>query len=106
MTRFSITLKEGVNFVIDSMQKMWGGEIFIPKIKSYKLLDLVSAISKNFKIKIIGIRPGEKIHEEMISINDSLNTIELKNSYVICPNSEFTDWNKSHYKKISRKILW
>ena len=62
------------------------GEIFIPKIKSYKPLDLVSAISKNFKIKIIGIRPEKKFMRKMISINDSLNTIELKNSYVICPN--------------------
>ena len=54
---------------------------------------------KILKLKLSELGPGEKIHEEMISINDSLNTIELKNSYVICPNSEFTDWNKSHYKK-------
>ena len=99
MTRFSITLNEGIDFVINCLHNMWGGEIFIPKIKSYRLLDLASAISKNFKIKIIGIRPGEKIHEEMISINDSQNTVELKNSYIICPNSEFIGWNKNQYKK-------
>lgn len=99
MTRFSITLTEGVNFVLDCMKNMWGGEIFIPKIKSYQLIDLANAISKNLKIKIIGIRPGEKIHEEMISSNDSSNTVELKNSFVICPNSEFIEWNKKNYRK-------
>ena len=81
------------------MKKMWGGEIFVPKIHSYKLIDLVNALSKNNEIKIIGIRPGEKIHEEMISVNDSLNTLELKDSYVICPSKEFIEWDFQKFKK-------
>jgi len=99
MTRFSITLDEGIEFVLKCMKKMWGGEIFVPKIHSYKLIDLVNALSKNNKIKLIGIRPGEKIHEEMISVNDSLNTLELKDSYVICPSKEFIEWDFKKFKK-------
>ena len=99
MTRFTITLNEGINFVIKCLKDMWGGEIFIPKIYSYRLSDLVSAHSKNIKTKVIGIRPGEKIHEEMISVNDALNTLEHKNGYVICPNSEFMKWDIEKYKK-------
>tara|TARA_B110000003_G_scaffold225016_1_gene225662 strand:- start:6000 stop:7010 length:1011 start_codon:yes stop_codon:yes gene_type:complete len=99
MTRFTITLNEGIDFVIECLKNMWGGEIFIPKIYSYKLTDLVSALSKNIKIKVIGIRPGEKIHEEMISINDANNTLEHKNGYVIYPNSEFLKWDVEKYKK-------
>ena len=99
MTRFTITLNEGINFVIKCLKDMWGGEIFIPKIYSYRLSDLVSAHSKKIKTKVIGIRPGEKIHEEMISVNDALNTLEHKNGYVICPNSEFMKWDIEKYKK-------
>ena len=99
MTRFTITLNEGINFVIKCLKDMWGGEIFIPKIYSYRLSDLVSAHSKNIKTKVIGIRPGEKIHEEMISVNDAINTLEHKNGYVICPNSEFMKWDIEKYKK-------
>ncbi len=99
MTRFTITLNEGINFVIKCLKDMWGGEIFIPKIYSYRLSDLVSAHSKNIKTKVIGIRPGEKIHEEMISVNDAINTLEHKNGYVICPNSEFMKWDLEKYKK-------
>ena len=62
---------------------MYGGEIFVPKLKTYKVMDLAKAINIKNKLKIIGIRPGEKIHEEMISSADSLNTFELKNSFVI-----------------------
>ena len=97
MTRFSITLNEGIEFVLNSFKKMWGGEIFVPKIPSYKLIDLVREFSKN--IKIIGIRPGEKIHEEMISVNDSINTLEFKDSYVICPSKEYIEWNLKRYKE-------
>ena len=99
MTRFTITLNEGIDFVINCLKNMWGGEIFIPKIYSYKLTDLVNALSKNIKTKVIGIRPGEKIHEEMISVNDAINTLEYKNGYVICPNSEFMQWDIEKYKK-------
>ena len=99
MTRFNITLDEGVKFVISSMKMMFGGEIFVPKIPSIKILDLAKAINEKNKIKFTGIRPGEKIHEEMISVNDSLNTIELKDRYVIVPNSRYINWGKSDYLK-------
>ena len=99
MTRFTITLDEGIDFVIKCLKDMWGGEIFIPKIHSYRLIDLVRAHSKTIKTKIIGIRPGEKIHEEMISVNDAINTLEHKNGYVICPSSEFMRWDIEKYKK-------
>ena len=67
---------------------MRGAEVFVPKIPSYRLLDLVKAFSKKPKIRIIGMRAGEKIHEEMVSIYDSRNTIECKNFYIIYPNDE------------------
>ena len=99
MTRFNITLNDSVEFVLKCFTNMWGGEIFIPKLPSYRLADLVTALSKNIKIKIIGIRPGEKIHEEMISINDALNTLECKDRYIICPSPQFTNWNIKKYKE-------
>ena len=99
MTRFNITLEEGVNFVIDCFYKMWGGEIFVPKIPSYRILDLAKAINPKAKIKIKGVRPGEKIDEEMISINDAPNTLEHKKYYVIIPNSKFLNWGIKDYKK-------
>jgi FlaA1/EpsC-like NDP-sugar epimerase len=89
MTRFNITLEQGVKFVIKCLSKMVGGEIFVPKIPSYKILDVARAISPKIKIKIIGIRPGEKIHEEMITKTDSINTIDCNGYYVILPTSEF-----------------
>ena len=88
MTRFSITLSESVNFVFSCLKKMRGSEIFVPKIPSYKLMDLVYAFSRSPRIKIIGIRPGEKIHEEMISLFDSPNTIDCGNFFVIYPSQE------------------
>lgn len=88
MTRFSITLSESVNFVFSCLKKMRGSEIFVPKIPSYKLMDLVYAFSRSPKIQIIGIRPGEKIHEEMISLFDSPNTIDCGNFFVIYPSQE------------------
>ena len=88
MTRFSITVKDAISFVLECLSKMKGSEIFVPKIPSYRLLDLVKAFSKKPKIRIIGMRAGEKIHEEMISIYDSRNAIECKNFYIIYPNDE------------------
>lgn len=86
---------------------MWGGEIFIPKIPSYKITDLAKAISPKSKLKIIGIRPGEKLHEEMISKDDYQNVVEFNNYFVLLPNSEFISWNKkdflSHFKGKSNK---
>ena len=102
MTRFNITLNEGINFVIFCLKNMWGGEIFVPKIPSYKITELAKAISPSSKLKIIGIRPGEKTHEEMISSSESLNTIEFKNYFVICPNSELINWSKNKYIKTNK----
>jgi len=91
MTRFNITLKEGVNFVIECLDKMWGGELFVPKIPSYRILDVADAIAPNIKREIIGIRSGEKLHEEMITNTDSLNTVEFDNYYVILPSKSLWD---------------
>jgi len=99
MTRFNISLGESVNFVIESLSKMIGGEIFVPKIPSYRLIDLARAIAPKAKIKIIGIRPGEKLHEEMISLSESINTLEYKNHFIVTPNSEYISWTKDQYKK-------
>ncbi len=103
MTRFNITLKEGVKFVLESLERMYGGEIFVPKIPSFKILDLARAISKKNKIKFIGIRPGEKLHEEMVTKSDSINTLEFNSFYTIIPNSDFLSKEKlekfKNYKK-------
>ena len=94
MTRFSITLNQGVDFVLFSLKSMWGGELFIPKIPSYRILDVAKAIAPGAKLKMIGIRPGEKLHEEMITETDSLNCIEFKNYYVILPSMPLWDEDK------------
>ncbi len=86
MTRFNILLEEGVNMVMWALKNMKGGEIFVPKIPSYRITDLAKAIAENCAIKIIGIRPGEKIHEEMITKSDSFSTIDLGNYYAILPS--------------------
>tara|TARA_B100000941_G_C28460478_1_gene530460 strand:+ start:159 stop:1157 length:999 start_codon:yes stop_codon:yes gene_type:complete len=107
MTRFNITLEEAVRFVLDSLRIMKGGEIFVPKIPSFRVIDLAKAFDPNKKIKIIGMRPGEKLHEEMVSVGDSINTIEFKNSYIICPQSENILWDKNLHlksKKGSKKF--
>jgi len=88
MTRFNITLNESINFVLNSLTIQKGGEIFVPKLPSYKLLDLCKAIDEKCKIKIIGVRVGEKIHEELISLMEARKTIEFKNFYIILGNYE------------------
>ena len=105
MTRFNITLDQGVDFVLKCIKRMWGGEIFVPKIPSYNLLDVAKAIAPNSKIKIIGIRPGEKIHEEMITETDSLNAVEFKDYFVILPNSQHTTWKKKDFIKKSSSSI-
>jgi UDP-N-acetylglucosamine 4,6-dehydratase (inverting) len=86
MTRFNISLQGGVDMVMHAMQHAWGGEIFIPKIPSYKILDVAAAVAPECQIEIIGIRPGEKIHEEMITSSDSYNTYDLGKYYTILPS--------------------
>lgn len=87
MTRFNITLQEGVDLVLYALQNMWGGEIFVPKIPSYKIVDVAEAICPGCERKPIGIRPGEKLHEEMITETDALSTVELEGHYVIMPST-------------------
>lgn len=89
MTRFNISLEEGVDMVMYALKNHLGGEIFIPKIPSYKINDVASAIAPNLPQKEIGIRPGEKLHEEMITRTDALDTIDLGKYYVIMPSVSF-----------------
>ena len=108
MTRFNITLEDGVNFVVQVLKIMQGGEIFIPKIPSLNVVDIPKAISTNPKIEFIGIRPGEKLHEEMISEEESLNSLSYKNYYVLIPNSRFNNLNIKNYLKLfknGKKII-
>ena len=87
MTRFNISLEDGVELVLHALEYAWGGEIFVPKIPSYKITDVATAIAPNAQQHIIGIRPGEKLHEEMITETDSYNTVELDKYYVIMPQT-------------------
>ncbi len=91
MTRFNITLEEGVALVLYAMTHMWGGEILVPKIPSYKILDVAEAVAPGCKHEIVGIRPGEKLHEEMITETDALNSLEFKNHFVILPSVRLWD---------------
>ncbi len=95
MTRFNISLQGGVDMVMHALQTAWGGEIFVPKIPSYRIMDVAEAIGPNCEKKVIGIRPGEKIHEEMISASDSFFTYDLGKYYVIIPQS--TIWNLNEF---------
>lgn len=89
MTRFWITLQQGVDFVIKNFQRMSGGEIYVPKIPSVKITDIATAMAPNMPQKIVGIRPGEKLHETMCPLDDSHLVIEFKDHYVIMPSIEF-----------------
>lgn len=91
MTRFWITLPQGVQFVVDSVNRMIGGEIFVPRIPSMRMMDLAKAMAPEARIEIIGIRPGEKIHEEMISVHDSRRTRDMGSHYVIQPDLDWWD---------------
>ena len=88
MTRFNLTLSQSVEMVEWSFKNSIGGEIFVPKIPSYRILDLAKAICPKCKIKTIGIRTGEKLHEELVSLGESQNTLETKNYYIILPSQE------------------
>ncbi len=91
MTRFNITLEKGVDLVLYALAHMWGGEIFVPKIPSYHITDVAEAITPGCKRQIVGIRPGEKLHEEMITETDAMNTIEFADYYVILPSMPLWD---------------
>jgi UDP-N-acetylglucosamine 4,6-dehydratase len=89
MTRFWITLEQGIEFVIRSFERMYGGEIFVPKIPSMRILDLVESLAPGLPVKTIGIRPGEKLHEIMCPADDSHLTLEFADHFVICPSIRF-----------------
>ncbi len=91
MTRFNISLQEGVELVLYALEHMWGGEIFVPKIPSYRITDVAEAVCATCEKRVIGIRPGEKLHEEMITETDSLSTVELADKYVILPSIPLWD---------------
>lgn len=95
MTRFWITLEQGVRFVIKSFERMHGGELFVPKIPSMNIMDLAKAIAPDCKTKVVGIRPGEKLHEVMISEDDARQTLELNDCYVIQP--AFQWWSRTNH---------
>jgi len=106
MTRFSITLEQGVDFVIFCLKKMWGSEIFVPKIPSYRIVDVAKAVAEKSKFIITGIRPGEKIHEEMITVSDSISTLEFKDYYVILPSvNKYLKWNIKKFIRKSDKSI-
>jgi len=96
MTRFWITLEQGVRFVISSLEQMHGGEIFIPKIPSMKLLDMAQAVAPDCEIECIGIRPGEKLHEVLLSEDESRNALETQDMFVIQPAHSW--WRKDNWK--------
>lgn len=96
MTRFNISLEGGVDMVLHALGEAWGGEIFIPKIPSYKITDIAKAIGPKIPHPVIGIRPGEKIHEEMITPSDSFNTYDLGKYFTILPT--VTNWDLDKYK--------
>lgn len=89
MTRFWITLEQGVNFVLESLERMVGGELFVPKLPSMNIMDLVKAIAPECRTKIIGMRPGEKLHEVMIPRDEARKTLEFDNHYIIQPEFSF-----------------
>lgn len=95
MTRFNISLLDGVKMVMHALEQAWGGEVFIPKIPSYKIMDIAKAIGPDCEYPIVGIRPGEKIHEEMITSSDSYFTYDLDKYYVILPPKP--KWNLAEF---------
>ena len=100
MTRFNISLEDGCEMVFYAIEKAWGGEIFVPKIPSYRIPDVATAIAPELDQKNVGIRPGEKLHEEMITSSDSYNTVDLGRYYAILPQkSPYSDYTKEAYKK-------
>jgi FlaA1/EpsC-like NDP-sugar epimerase len=97
MTRFNITLREGVAMVTTALTDMWGGEIFVPKIPSYRICDVAQAIAPKARLDIVGIRAGEKLHEEMITPSDAENTVELDKSFIMLPATPA--WETSEFMK-------
>jgi len=99
MTRFWITLDQGVKFVIRCLDEMHGGEIFVPKIASMRMMDLAETIAPGCEIETIGIRPGEKLHEVLVSEDEARNTVEVDGMYIIQPSHPWwkaSNWENAH----------
>ena len=100
MTRFNISLEDGCEMVFYAIENAWGGEVFVPKIPSYRIPDVATAIAPELEQRNVGIRPGEKLHEEMITSSDSYNTLDLGKYYAILPQkSPYSQYSKEDYKK-------
>ena len=104
MTRFNISLDGGVEMVMHALEHAWGGEIFVPKIPSYKITDVANAIAPGCKHEIVGIRPGEKVHEEMITPSDSFYTYDLGKYYIILPATHKWSLNDFKHKFSAKKV--
>ena len=102
MTRFNISLKGGVEMVLHALEHAWGGELFVPKIPSYRIIDIAKAIGPNCEHQVVGIRPGEKIHEEMITDSDSYSTYDLGKYYVILP--QIPAWDIADFCKVFNAV--
>jgi UDP-N-acetylglucosamine 4,6-dehydratase len=96
MTRFCLTLEQGSQFVIRAIETMQGGEIFVPRVPSINIMELTRAIAPDCEVKIIGIRPGEKVHEQLLSVEESAHAIELDDMFIIEP--QFPWWRRGHWK--------
>ena len=103
MTRFWLSLEQGVRFVISNIERMHGGEVFVPKIPSTKIIDLARAIAPDAEIEIVGIRPGEKLHEMMISRDESRSTIELEDRFVVEPVGHL--WFRHDWSKEGQRVI-
>ena len=103
MTRFWITLPQGVQFVLDSLERLLGGEIFVPKIPSIKVVDLAKAIAPDCELKEIGIRPGEKLHESLIPLDDARSTLEFEDSFIIEPTFHWWPARKNKHLEANGK---
>jgi FlaA1/EpsC-like NDP-sugar epimerase len=99
MTRFNITLQEGVDFVLQCLERMWGGELFVPRIPSYRIMDVARAVAPEARVEFIGMRPGEKLHEEMITVTDALGAIEFDDYFVILPAMQL--WDVDEFRRTS-----
>ena len=104
MTRFNISLEDGAEMVLNAIETAWGGEIFVPKIPSYKVIDLANAIGPECKQEIVGIRPGEKVHEEMITSSDSFTTYDLGKYFAILPQVPIWDINDFVKRLNAKKV--
>jgi len=98
MTRFNISLQEGVELVLHALKESLGGELYVPKLASYRITDVAQAVAPNCEQRIIGVRPGEKLHEEMVPQSDSPNTIENQTNYIILPS--LTDYSREETRRI------